>query len=233
MTRHFDREIWKLKKHILSLSALVEDRVQRAVESLMTFDDELAARIIAEDTDVDQEEVEIEEECLKLLALYQPVAGDLRFIIAVLKINNDLERIGDESVNIAERALFLAHHERVELNFDFLAMATKAQTMLRHSLDALVSADPVLARAVGAADDEVDELNRLAYVYIQRALRQQPDKVPQLIHYISISRHLERIADYATNIAEDVLYMSEGEVVRHKSELFNGGDNGAEDGETE
>jgi len=215
-----DREVGKLKKHILSLSAMVEDRVQRAVESFSTRDDKLAACIIDEDNDVDQMEVDIEEECLKLLALYQPVAIDLRFVIAVLKINNDLERIGDEAVNIAERALYLAQHEPVGIHFDFTEMTAKTQVMLRHSLDSLVSLDPALAREVGASDDEVDDLNRLIYLQVQQAMSQHPEKVEQLIHYLSISRHLERIADYATNIAEDVVYMIEGEIVRHKPEVF-------------
>jgi phosphate transport system protein len=207
----------------------VEDNVQRAVAALIAFDDHLADRIIAEDMEVDQLEVDIEEECLKILALYQPVANDLRFVIAVLKINNDLERIGDEAVNIAERALFLAHHERVEVNFDFVAMATKAQAMLRNSLDALVACDSQQARGVGMADDEVDELNRQAYVHIQRAIKHHPEKVAQFVHYLTVSRHLERIADYATNIAEDVVYMIDGEVIRHKSEDFNNGDDATEE----
>ena len=199
----------------------MEDKVQRAVEAFTTRDDILAACVVDEDNDVDQMEVDIEEECLKLLALYQPVATDLRFIIAVLKINNDLERIGDEAVNIAERSLFLAQHEPVGDFFDFTDMAQKTQAMLRRSLDALVSLDPDLARAVGAADDEVDELNRQMYLLVQQAMRRQPEKIEQFIHYLSTSRHLERIADYATNIAEDVVYMIEGEVVRHKPEVFS------------
>lgn len=133
-----DREVGKLKKHLLALSAMVEERVHHAVEAFSLRDDKLAQRIIDDDRDVDEMEVDIEEECLKILALYQPVATDLRFVIAVLKINNDLERIGDEAVNIAERALFLAQHDRAELPFDFTEMAEKTQSMLHRSLDALI-----------------------------------------------------------------------------------------------
>lgn len=221
MIRHMDREIEKLKKQILALSAVVEERVQSAVESFSTRNGTMAQQIIARDTEVDEAEVEIEEDCLKILALYQPVATDLRFVIAVLKINNDLERIGDEAVNIAERAHFLAQHPRVDVGFfDFSQMAEKTQSMLRRSLDALMTLDPLLAREVGAADDEVDELNRLMYLRVQDAMAKTPDHIEQLIHYLSISRHLERIADYATNIAEDTVYMIEGEIVRHHPEVF-------------
>lgn len=220
MTRHLDREVGKLKKHLLALSAMVEERVHHAVEAFSLRDDKLAQRIIDDDRDVDEMEVDIEEECLKILALYQPVATDLRFVIAVLKINNDLERIGDEAVNIAERALFLAQHDRAELPFDFTEMAEKTQSMLHRSLDALITLDPLLARKVGAADDEVDALNQQVYIKVQNAMRRHPEQAEQLIHHLSISRHLERIADYATNIVEDVVYMIEGEVIRHKPEVF-------------
>lgn len=220
MAWHFEQEREKLKNNLLALSALVEYKVQRAVEAFTARDDDGAGGVIAEDIDIDLMEVDIEEECLKLLALHQPVASDLRFIIAVLKINNDLERIGDEAVNIAERTCFLARHAPVDVRFDFTAMALKTQNMLRRSLDALVAHDADLARAVGAADDEVDILNRRAYQVIQQAMRRDPERVEQLVHHLSTSRHLERIADYATNIAEEVLYMIEGEIVRHKPEVF-------------
>jgi phosphate transport system protein len=221
MLRHIDREIERLKKHLLALSAVVEESVQGAIDCLDTPDAAAAARLIDGDEAIDMAEVDIEEDCLKILALHQPVAIDLRFVIAVLKINNDLERVGDEAVNIAERALFLAQHPPIDLEiFDYSEMAAKAQAMLHHSLDALVTLDARLARAVGAADDEVDALNRQMYEQVQQAMRRHPEQAEALVHYLSISRHLERIADYATNIAEDVVYMIEGEVVRHKPEVF-------------
>ena len=220
MVRHLDREIEKLKKRILALSAMVEGSVQQATQSVGTRDEQLAARVIEQDNEVDQLEVDIEEECLKILALHQPVATDLRFVIAVLKINNDLERIGDEAVNIAERALFLANHVPVDIPFDFTLMGDKSQTMLRLSLDSLVTLDAGLAREVGAMDDEVDELNRQMYLKLESAMQRQPEQIESLVHVLSISRHLERIADYATNIAEDIIYLIEGEIIRHKTEAF-------------
>lgn len=220
MTRHMDREISKLKKMILALSALVEGSVQRSVQSLALRDAALADEVIQRDAEIDQTEVDVEEECLKILALYQPVATDLRFVIAILKINNDLERIGDEAVNIAERVTFLARQKRVDISFDFTQMCDATQAMLRKSLDALVNIDTGLARVVGSDDDVVDTMNREAYARVQEAIRRSPEHVESLIHLLSISRHLERIADYATNIAEDVVYMIEGEIIRHKTEAF-------------
>jgi phosphate transport system protein len=220
MSIHLIKEIEKIKKMILALSAMVEESVQRAVKSLDMRDAALAQRVIDHDLDIDKKEVDVEEDCLKILALHQPVAIDLRLIIAVLKINNDLERIGDLAVNIAERSLFLAGQDRLPMRFNFVRMGEKAQTMLRKSLDSLVNLDPDLAREVCAADDEVDAMNREAYLQVQASIRRHPDKMEALIHLLSVSRHLERIADHATNIAEDVIYMCEGTIVRHHSEDY-------------
>jgi len=215
-----DREVEKLKKHILILSALAEESVQRAVQAVSARDTALAASVIEHDTDVDQMEVDIEEECLKILALYQPVASDLRFVVAVLKINNDLERVADEAVNIAERADFLARHAPVAIPFDFGIMSEKSQAMLRKSLDSLMTMNAGLAHQVGADDDEVDELNRQMYMHVQHAMREHAGQIECLVHLLSISRHLERIADYATNIAEEVVYMIEGDIIRHQTEVY-------------
>ena len=171
MTRHMQREIEKLKKMLLTLSAQVEESVQRAVQSVERRDAVLGKKIIAGDVEVDHLEVDVEEECLKLLALYQPVAADLRFIVAVLKINNDLERIADLAVNIAERAVFLSEGLRVEIPFDFTGMAGKARTMLKQSLDALVNQDAPLARKVMALDDEVDAINRHMYDQVKQGMQ--------------------------------------------------------------
>ncbi len=220
MSIHLLNEIDKLKKMVLGLSAMVEESVQRAVKSLDLRDEQLARRVIDHDIDIDRREVDVEEECLKILALHQPVAIDLRLIIAVLKINNDLERIGDLAVNIAERAAFLATQERLPIMFRFTLMAEKAQGMLHQSLDALVNLDAGLAREVCAKDDEVDAMNREAYLLVQEGIRRHPERLETLIHMLSASRHLERIADHATNIAEDVIYMCEGEIVRHRTEDY-------------
>jgi phosphate transport system protein len=220
MPKHLEHELERLKRQILSLSALVEESVRDAVLALERRDERLAQQVIERDVEVDQAEVDLEEECLKVLALHQPVAIDLRFIVAALKINNDLERIGDLAVNVAERAQYLAAHDPVEIPFDFAAMAEKARNMVRVSLDALVNLDPHLAREVCAADDEVDAMNREMYLAVQRRILERPDQIAALIHLLSTSRHLERIADHATNIAEDVLYMVEGEIVRHRAEQY-------------
>jgi len=220
MPLHLQREIEGLKKEILSLGAMVELSVREATLAIETGDEVLARNVIEKDVKIDQKEVEVEESCLKVLALHQPVAIDLRFIIAVLKINNDLERVGDLAVNIAERAAFLATQPKVSVSLDFAGMANKAQLMLKESLDALVNMSADLAREVCASDDEIDTMNRQMYLIVQDGIRQHPEQLESLIHLLSASRHLERIADHATNIAEDVIYMIEGEIVRHKTEEY-------------
>jgi phosphate transport system protein len=164
-------------------------------------------------------EVDLEEDCLKILALYQPVATDLRVIVSVMKINNDIERIGDLAVNIAERTLFLCTKGPVEAPSDLAEMRSKALAMLTRSLEALVRMDTKCARDVRTSDDEVDALNRKLFQEFAAAVRRNPDHVECLLSYLLVGRHLERIADYATNIAEDVIYLMEGEIVRHKPTL--------------
>lgn len=220
MAVHLQREIENLKKEILALCAITEQNVRDATSAIENRDEALARSVIDKDIKIDQMEVEIEEACLKMLALYQPVAVDLRFIIAVLKINNDLERIGDLAVNVAERAAFLATQPSVDISFDFEGMAAKAQTMLRSSIDALVDLKADLAREVCASDDEVDAMNRQMYLIVEDAIHSHPGQTRSLIHLLSASRHLERVADHATNIAEDVIYMVEGEIVRHRTEEY-------------
>jgi phosphate transport system protein len=220
MSKHLEREIEKLKKQILAISAVVEESVHKAVKSLEERDEQSARSVIETDSQIDRMEVDMEEDCLKILALHQPVASDLRLIVSILKINNDLERIGYLSVNIAERALFLSTQKRIELPLDFSMMAEKAEAMLRKSLDALVERNAGLAHEVCAADDEVDAINKESYAKVQEAIRSHPEQMESLIHLLSASRHLERIADHATNIAEDVIYMIEGEIVRHRTEDY-------------
>ena len=220
MSIHMKREIDKLKKLVLDLGAMVEDNVAQSVNALSTRNIELAQRIISSDQSVDRKEVELEEECLKILALHQPVAVDLRFVIAVLKINNDLERIGDLAVNIAERVLVLGLLPPIDIPFDFEGMSAKTQRMLKDSLDALVNMNTQLAWDVCARDDEVDAINREMYFQVQEGIKKTPEIMEALIHCLSTSRHLERIADHATNIAEDVIYMVAGDIVRHKAEDY-------------
>lgn len=220
MAQHLQREIDKLKKEILSLGAMVESSVQLAVKSIEERDSDLAERVIFSDNEIDHAEVDLEENCLKVLALHQPVAIDLRFIIAVLKINSDLERIGDLSVNIAERVKFLRDQPRIKIPYDLQGLAEKTSWMLRNSLDSLVKLDTVIARQVCTADDEVDNINREMYDLIKNAIRAHPEHLDALIPYLSVSRYLERIADHATNIAEDVIYMVDGVIARHRTEEF-------------
>lgn len=215
MRKHFSRELEKIKKLILSLGTMVEERVRMAVTAIEDNDAVLAQRIIKSDYEVDEMEVDIEEECLKVLALHQPVAIDLRFIIAVIKINNELERIGDQAVNIAERVGVTAKQDQMEMFFDYSAMGEKAQTMLKLSLDALVKMDYDQAFSVVIMDDEVDAIKEQAYDRIKKAIGEHPDKIGYLINLLLISRHLERLADHATNIAEEVIYLIEGEIIRH------------------
>ena len=161
-------------------------------------------------------EVEVEEECLKILALHQPVAADLRFIVAVLKINNDLERIGDLAVNIASRAIKLsAIKTQPEALIDFQDLESKVQQMLRRSLESLVNLNEEIAKSVCSSDDAIDDINRSIHKQVIQATREHPNDVERFIILLSVSKNLERIADHATNIAEDVLYMIRGEIVRH------------------
>jgi len=213
--KQFAKELENIKKRILALGAMVEERVQMAIKAIDTNDSELAQKIIKTDYEIDEIEVEIEEECLKVLALHQPMAIDLRFIIAVIKINAELERIGDEAVNIAERVGVTAKREQLDFYFDYSSMGEKAQTMLKMSLDALIKLDNGLAFKVLMMDDEVDRIKREAYDKIKKAIRENSNKIGYLINLFLISRHLERMADHATNIAEEVVYLVEGEIIRH------------------
>jgi len=220
MTLHMNNEIERLKKKLLSLSADVEEQLWQAVRSIKDRDAELAQKVIDHDYAIDQEEVNIEEDCLKILALYQPVAIDLRFLVTTLKINNDLERIADLSVNIAERSEFLSRQDPVPVPFDFDLMAEKTQTMLRKGIDALINMDCNLAYEVCGMDDEVDAINKEMYDLVKQSILAEPANIESLIHLLSVSRHLERIGDHATNIAEDVIYMVEGKIIRHKAENY-------------
>jgi phosphate transport system protein len=219
MTIHFQRELEKIKKRILSLGAMVEERVRMVIKALELRDADIAERIIKSDHEIDEMEVEIEEECLKILALYQPVAIDLRFLTAVIKINNDLERVADEAVNIAERVRVIAKRQRLDIPFNHSLMAEKSEFMLKKSLDAFVNMDVDIALRVCTLDDEVDNMINEAYDVVKHAIGEHPDRVSYLINLLLVSRHLERIADHATNIAEEVIYLVEGEIVRHGNYL--------------
>lgn len=214
------REIDQLKQKLLALCSVVEEQLWDAVRSIQNRDGKLARRIIDQDRRIDEMEVDTEEACLKILALYQPVAIDLRFIITTLKINTELERIGDLSVNIAERSEFLAAHEPVSIPFDFESMAEKTQAMVRQSIDALINMNTHLAYEVCRSDDAVDAINRQMYEQVKQGILKHHEHIESFIHLLSVSRHLERVADHATNIAEEVIYMVDGNIIRHRTEDF-------------
>ncbi len=216
MSLHLQRQISHLKKVILSLGAQVEESLQNAIEAIESRDIDLAQQVIDNDSVIDQMEVDIEEECLHTLALHQPVAFDLRYIVATLKINNELERIGDLSVNIAELAQFLTERARLQNPpFNIYDMTMKVRKMLKDSLDALVNIDPDLAEGVRQSDDEVDAIHRGMYMKVEQAIREDPELVKTYIYMLSVSRNLERIADHAVNVSEDVIYMAKGDILRH------------------
>lgn len=216
MSVHFQREIDHLKKRLLSLCALVDEQLQLAVRALLERDKKLAREVSRRDADVDQGEVEVEEECLKILALHQPVAVDLRFIVSALKINNDLERIGDLAVNIARKARTLASGPPEAIPFDLAKMSEQTQAMLRDGLDALVNLDSTLANEVCGRDDEIDRMKREIRRQAEEMICADPSKTKILLKLLAVSRNLERIADLATNIAEDVIYMVDGKIIRHQ-----------------
>jgi phosphate transport system protein len=215
MAKHFQRELEKIKKSILSLGAMVEDRVRLAIKSIEKRDADMAEQIIRMDYEIDEMEVDIEEECLKVLALHQPVAIDLRFLVSVIKINNDLERIADETVNIAHRVKTISKNRNIKFIFDYSAMSEKASAMLKMSLDAMVRLDTDTAFKVCLMDDEVDLFVGQAYEQLKESVCHMPDNMGTYINMFLISRHIERIADHATNISEEVIYVTDGEIVRH------------------
>jgi len=217
MTRHIERQIDHLKEKILRVGTLVEEAFSKSITALINRDVALAQRVMANDEEIDRMEVEVEEECLKILALYQPVAADLRFVVAVLKINNDLERMGDLARNIAKRVPQLAAGPAVELPPEIRTMATLAQDMVKQCLDAVVNADPTLARQVREEDDAVDEARQQIRRRILQGIKAHPEQLENLLRINSVSKHIERIADMATNVAEDVIYMVEGDIVRHRA----------------
>jgi phosphate transport system protein len=216
MRVRLQRDIDKLKTRVLSLSTLVEERFRLAVKSIECHDAELARQVVEGDIEIDHAEVDLEEECLKILALHQPVADHLRYIIAILKMNNDLERIGDLAVNIAERAEKIATQGEVSVPFDYFTMCQKTGEMLKKSLDSLVNRDLHLAYEVCAQDDDVDFMKNVMQGQFAEEIRKDQSHVEAMINLFLVSRHLERIADHATNIAEDVIYMITGEIHRHR-----------------
>lgn len=215
MSKHLEKEMSRMEETLLRECALVEKNLSLALQSVIERDGDLARQVIDADQAIDRIEVETEEECLKIMALHQPVAVDLRMLIAFLKMNNDLERIGDLAVNIAQSAVYLAKHKPYPQEFDFSDMGNTVIQMLKDCVDALVNMDVDLAAKVCNQDDSVDKKNKETYKRVRAQIKDGYENVNQLIHLLSISRHLERIADHTTNISEDVIYMIKGEIIRH------------------
>jgi phosphate transport system protein len=205
----------RLNQHLVANAKRVEDQVSMAFNALAHMDVTLARKVIKGDAEVDNVEVEMEEECLKLLALYQPVANDLRLIVAVLKINNDLERIGDHAKNMAEITLHMAEGERLKVPDNMIAIFEKTKLMLRKALLAFVELDRKLAEAVLAMDDEVDSLCKSELPLQIELIKSEPHLASQRLMLLSVCRQLERIGDHASNIAEDIVYLLSGEIIRH------------------
>ena len=216
MSRHLKRDLENLERRLLLLAAQVEEAARRSVTALLEQRGELAQKVVDGDTEIDRREVELEEECLKALALHQPVASDLRFITACLKINNDLERIGDLATNIAERTLSLIARGRVQVPDRFRVMIETVARMLGEAIEAFVQGDAKLARRVYSEDDVVDSSNRKVIADLLESMHTDPTHIDSAVELFSISKNLERIGDHATNIAEDVIYMVEGDIVRHR-----------------
>lgn len=219
MTKHLTRDLEGLERRLLLLAGEVEESVRRSVRALIERRMELAERVIEGDDSIDRLEVEIEDECLKMLALHQPVASDLRFIVACLKSAGDLERIGDLAGSIAERAISFAARSEMPLPPRLHEMVEACARMLRATIEAFVRGDSGAARAILAQDERIDALNRDVIQDCLSSMHDEPARIEQAVDLISISKNLERIGDHVTNIAEDVVYLVEGDIIRHHEVL--------------
>jgi phosphate transport system protein len=221
MTKHLERDLENLQRDLLTLAASVEEAIHKATRALQQRDPKLARQVIDGDNEIDEEENHVEEECLKILALHQPVAVDLRRIAAAMKINTDLERMADLAEDIAERAVHLSRLPEMPVPEKLQRMTDLTTSMVRQSLDAFVQLDTRLARVVCRLDDEVDNYNSAIIEELIGVMRRSPEMVEPALSLFSATRHLERIADHATNIAEDVVYLAEGEIIRHRPGAVN------------
>jgi phosphate transport system protein len=216
--RRFEEELEVLKNKLLEMSGLVESAVYRSVQVLTEHDSQQAQEVLKNERHINQMEIEIDDMATSLLALQQPMAVDLRFLTSAIKINNDLERMGDLAVNIVERALGLMEQPSVTPLIDIPHMAKLVESMVGKSLDAFVRKDAELAHTVLASDDAVDDLRDTVYQELIRTMQEDPSTTPQCVNLMFVARNLERIADHATNIAEDVLFLVQGVDVRHHAE---------------
>ena len=215
---HFREELDELQKRLLEMAGLVESAIHQSIDALVQRDEQTAKEVLWKEALINQKDIEIDEFATRLLALYQPMARDMRFLTAVIKMNGDLERMGDLAVNITQRALSLMHDTPVRPLVDIPRMASLAEGMVRSSLDALVQRDEALARNVLLSDDEVDRLRDAAYKELVSFMQEERTTIPRAVDLMFIAHNLERIADHATNIAEDVLFLMKGIDVRHHAE---------------
>ncbi len=224
MYQTMQRQMDKLRQKVAILGAEVEESLHNAIKALEAKDARLAKQVIEADDRIDALEIDIEEDCLQTLALYQPVADNLRYVVAVLKVNQDLERIGDLCVNIAEQVQMLCTQTPADIpGLKLAQMGVMAKSMLRKSLDALTTLNITLAKEVRASDPTLDELHRNSYTVVEQVLHQDQNLTDWALSCLSISRYLERIGDQSVNIAEDVIYMVEGEIYRHRSKREKAG----------
>jgi len=217
MTVHLERDLDSLKKDIVHLGSLVQSSTQSVIEFLRTKSEQQLQSVLESEEQINGLEVDIEENCLKILALHQPVAIDLRFIIVIMKVNNDLERMGDQAVNISQRVKALIEGPELSISLPIDEMTTAIQKMVALSLDALVGQDPTIARKVVEMDDIVDDLNAKTYDIVRETIEANPSLVNSAMSMATISSNLERIGDLCTNIAEEVIFMVEGQVIRHQN----------------
>jgi len=222
METHFHQELKKLKENLLKMAGLAEQAISNAIAALVQRDSALAEKTIKEDEKINELELLIDDQCLKLLALHQPMAADLRFITSAMRINTELERIGDQAANIAQRAILLNQEPQLKPYIDIPRMAQISQSMVKDVLDAFVKGDADLARRVCERDDEVDGLNDQVFRELLTYMMADPKTITRAAHLIIVSRCLERIADHATNIAEGVIFMVKGLVIKHYADTKHG-----------
>ena len=224
METHLQKELQELKENLLTMAALVEGAIRDAVQSLVKRDSELAKKTFEGEDRINAMELAIDDMCLKLLALMQPMAADLRFITSAMKITTDLERMGDQAVNIAERAISLNQEPQIKPYIDIPRMAEIAQSMVKDVLDSFVNRDSKLARSVCERDDLVDGLNDQVFRELLTYMNSDPQTITRSIHLMIVCRCLERIADHATNIAEDVIFMLDARVIKHHADAKDQGE---------
>lgn len=215
MERHFDEELKNLKQKLLHMADTAQEMIGLAVRALVEREEKFAQDVLRLEENVNRMEIEIEDEVLRLLALRQPAAGDLRLLTAILKINNDLERVADQAVNIAEISLYLMKEPSLKPLIDIPRMAGLAQKMIKNSLDAFVNQDAALAQAVCRDDDEVDRINEQIFRELLTYMMEDAKSITRAVDLILVSRNIERVADHATNICEDVIFIVEGKNIKH------------------